>query len=80
VPVTAMHQRAFAEHGVLVTRSLPATLLVGSLEPGGRELRREQIMRAERDEPVRLDPAAALQHLLHHRLQVVKANHLDVSG
>ena len=45
---------------------------MGPFEPGGRELRREQIVRAQRDEPVRLDPPAALQHLLHRRLQVVE--------
>src|ERR1035437_7407749 len=49
-----------------------ATLLVGPFQPRGRELRREQIMRAQRDEPVRLDPPAALEHLLHRRLQIVK--------
>ena len=52
--------------------ALDATLLVGSFEAGGRELRREQIVRTQRDEPVRLDPAAALQHLLHRRAQVVE--------
>src|ERR1035437_45957 len=49
-----------------------ATLLVGPFQPRGRELRREQIMRAQRDEPVRLDPPAALEHLLPRRLQIVK--------
>ena len=45
---------------------------MGALEARGRELRREQIVRAQRDEPVGLDPPAALQHLLHRRLQVVE--------
>ena len=52
--------------------ALDATLLMGPIEPGGRELRREQVVRAQRDEPVSLDPPAALQHLLHRRPQVVE--------
>ena len=46
--------------------------------PRGRELRREQVVRPARDEPVgtrlrrgRLDPPAALQNLLPRQLQVV---------
>ena len=47
---------------------------MGPFQARGHELRREQVVRAQRDEPVRLDPPAALQHLLHRRLQVVKAD------
>ena len=35
--------------------------------PRGVNARLEQVMRAQRDEPVGLDPPAALQHLLHRR-------------
>ena len=52
--------------------ALHATLLVRPFEARGRELRREQVVRAQRDEPVGLDPPAALQHLLHRRGQVVE--------
>jgi hypothetical protein len=51
--------------------SLNTTLLMGALDPRGREDRVKQIMRAHRDEPIRLDPAAAAEHLLHRRAQVV---------
>ena len=52
--------------------ALDASLFVCPLKPRGRELRLKQIVRAHRHEPVRLDPPAALEHLLHRRLKVVK--------
>ena len=54
--------------------ALDAALLMRPLEPRRRELRREQVVRAQRDEAVGLDPPAALQHLLDRRGQVVEAD------
>ena len=47
--------------------ALDAALLVRALDARRRELRLEQVVRAQRDEPVGLDPPAALQHLLDRR-------------
>jgi hypothetical protein len=47
---------------------------VGALEARRRELRSEQVVRAQGDEPVRLDPPAPLEDLLDRRLEVVEAD------
>ena len=60
--------------------TLDATLLVGAFEPWGRELGHEQVVRSQRDEPVSLDPPAALQHFLHRRLQVVEPDLLKYAA
>ena len=50
----------------------PRLLLMCPFEPWRGELRRERIVRAERDEPVGPDPPAAFNTFLTTRLQVVK--------
>ena len=54
--------------------ALDAALLVCALDPRSRERRREQVVGAQRDEAVALDPTSALQDLLHRRGQVVVAD------
>ena len=54
--------------------ALDAALLVRPLDPRPRERRGVQVVRAQRDEAVALDPAAALQDPLHRRGQVVVAD------
>ena len=54
-----------------------AALLVRPHDARRRELRLEQVVRAQRDEPVGLDPPAATQHLLDRRGQVVEADLLE---
>ena len=51
-----------------------AALLVGALLARPGEGRLEQVVGAQRDEPVLLDPPAAAQHLLDRRAQVVVAD------
>jgi hypothetical protein len=52
--------------------ALDTTLLMSSLDPRRRELRLEEVVRAQRDEPVALDAPAALEDLLDRRRQVVE--------
>jgi hypothetical protein len=47
---------------------------VGALEARRRELRAEQVVRSERDEPIALDAPASLEDLLDRRGQVVEAD------
>jgi hypothetical protein len=54
--------------------ALDAALLMGALKARRRELRAEQIVRAQRDEPVALDPATPLEDLLDRGGQVVEAD------
>ena len=44
--------------------ALDAALFMRALQPDRRELRLEQVMRAQRDEPIGLHPPATLQDLL----------------
>ena len=54
--------------------ALDAALLMRSLQADPRELRLEQVVRAQRDEPIALHATAALQDLLHRRAQIVVAH------
>ena len=54
--------------------ALDAALLVRALDARRGEQRLEQVVRAHRDEPVGLDPPAALEDLLDRRAQVVVAD------
>ncbi len=54
--------------------ALNAALLMRPRDSRGREDRVEQVVRAQRDEPIRLDPPAAAQHLLHRRAEIVIAH------
>jgi len=54
--------------------TLDAALFMRARQADPRELRLEQIVRAQRDETIRLHPTATLQHLLDRRGQVVIAN------
>jgi hypothetical protein len=51
-----------------------AALLMGALLASARKRRFVQVVRAQRDEAVLLDPAAAAQHPLDRRAEVVIAD------
>lgn len=53
---------------------LDAGLLMRALHPRGTKEAVETVIRTQRDEPVRLDPAPASQNLQHRRFQVVVAD------
>ncbi len=57
--------------------SLDAALFMGALDPRSRELRLIEIVRAQRDKAIRLDPAPATQNLLHSARQVVIAKQAE---
>jgi len=57
--------------------ALDTAVLVGALKARGRELRAEQVVRAQRDEPIGLHAPAAAQDLLDRRGQVVEADLLE---
>jgi len=54
--------------------TLNAALLMRARDPGRREQRLKQVVRAQRDEAIGLHPPATLQHLLDRRGQVVVAD------
>ena len=57
--------------------ALDATLLVRALDARRGELRHEQVVRAQRDEPVGLHAPPSLEDLLDRRAQVVEADLLE---